>query len=101
MRAGQMVGGDVPVAVSGGGHIGLLAEMMVGRKVILQIDKAERAPCEEILHVENLRVMDDRKHMTVDGVSLLVRAGEILGVAGVQGNGPDRIDRGADRSAAT
>src|SRR5512136_1343505 len=72
MRAGQMVGSVRPKEATSE----KLAEMMVGRAVILVVDKAEAHPAEEILRVENLRVMDDRKHMVVDGVSLAVRAGE-------------------------
>ncbi len=83
MRAGQMVGTVDPAEATRE----LLAEMMVGRKVILQIDKADAKPGDPVLKVEGLQVMDERRHMAVEDVSFDVRAGEILGIAGVQGNG--------------
>ena len=68
-----------------------LAEMMVGRPVDLMVHKEKATPGEVVLSVEQLVVLDDRDHRTVDGVSFQVRAGEIVGVAGVQGNGQTEL----------
>lgn len=87
MRAGQMVGSVKPAEATRE----LLAEMMVGRKVILQIDKPEAHPGDPVLQVDHLSVLDERQHMAVDDVTFSVCAGEILGVAGVQGNGQTEL----------
>jgi ABC-type uncharacterized transport system ATPase subunit len=68
-----------------------LARLMVGREVLLRVDKAEAHPAEPLLEVEDLRVLDDRGLEAVRGVSFSVRAGEILGVAGVDGNGQTEL----------
>ncbi len=83
MRGGKMIGTVTPKEATSE----MLAEMMVGRKVILQIAKSEAHAGDTVLQVENLQVLDDRKAMTVNDVSFEVREGEILGIAGVQGNG--------------
>ena len=68
-----------------------LAEMMVGRPVILKVNKAPARPGERRLVVEDLVVRDDTGRAVVDGVSFDVRAGEIVGIAGVQGNGQTEL----------
>ena len=68
-----------------------LAEMMVGRKVLLRIDKAAARPGKPVLEIENLHVFDEKGVERVKGISLTVRAGEILGIAGVAGNGQSEM----------
>ncbi|MFQ5575544.1 MAG: ABC transporter ATP-binding protein [Anaerolineae bacterium] len=68
-----------------------LAELMVGRAVELTVRKAEAKPQQPVLTVSSLVVKDDRENVTVRGVSFVLRAGEVLGVAGVQGNGQTEL----------
>jgi len=68
-----------------------LASMMVGREVILTVDKKTAKPGEVVLDVANLHVMDDRHLQAVNGVNFQVKEGEILGIAGVQGNGQKEL----------
>ncbi len=68
-----------------------LAELMVGRKVLLQVTKAPAQPGGTILEVRDLNVTDDKGVHRVKGVSFDVRAGEILGIAGVAGNGQSEL----------
>jgi ABC-type uncharacterized transport system ATPase subunit len=68
-----------------------LARMMVGREVLLRVDKTEAHPAEPLLQVENLHVIDDRGLEMVRDVSFEVRAGEIVGLAGVDANGQSEL----------
>ncbi len=87
MRRGKVVGTTTPRESSEA----LLAEMMVGRSVNLVVAKTLAAPTDSVLQLHELRVIDDRNILTVDGVSLDVHAGEILAIAGVQGNGQTEL----------
>ncbi len=65
----------------------LIAELMVGKPVLLTVEKAEREPGPPVIEVSNLTVADERGVPVLDHVSLTVHAGEIYGIAGVEGNG--------------
>ncbi len=68
-----------------------LAELMVGRKVLLEVEKRPANPGRVVLRVEDLRVRDEHKVERLKGVSFDIRAGEILGIAGVAGNGQSEL----------
>ncbi|MEI8104782.1 MAG: ABC transporter ATP-binding protein [Actinomycetes bacterium] len=68
-----------------------LARAMVGREVLLRVDKSLAVPGDVLLRVDSLRVRDDRGIEKVRGLSFEVRAGEIVGIAGVDGNGQTEL----------
>jgi simple sugar transport system ATP-binding protein len=82
IRRGKVIGTAPPEAPEAE-----LAEMMVGRAVRLVVDKEPPKPGPAMLEVRNVTVVDDRGHRVVKDVSFDARGGEVLGIAGVQGNG--------------
>jgi ABC-type uncharacterized transport system ATPase subunit len=87
LRRGRVTGEALPAEADQE----ILAEMMVGREVNLVVEKADKVPGEVVLTVENLTAVDKAQNIMVDEVSLTVREGEILGIAGVQGNGQTEL----------
>ena len=69
----------------------ILASMMVGRDVVLEVDKGPAHPQDVVLEVNNLQAVDDNKTKVLNDVSFKVRAGEIVGIAGVAGNGQSEL----------
>jgi ABC-type uncharacterized transport system ATPase subunit len=87
IRRGKVVGSRKPAET----NKDELAELMVGRAVSLRVDRGQSHPGEVALDVVGLRALDDRRHEILRGVDLSVRAGEIVGIAGVGGNGQDEL----------
>ena len=87
MRQGTMVATRVTKETT----VGELAELMVGRRVLLRVEKGQSEAGAVKLSVKNLTVMDSRGVTMVDDVSFDVRGGEIVGIAGVAGNGQSEL----------
>jgi simple sugar transport system ATP-binding protein len=87
MRRGEMTA-TVKTAETSPEH---LAELMVGRKVLLRVDKAPATPGKVVLDIKNLHVTDEAGVERLKGIDLQVRAGEIVGIAGVAGNGQSEL----------
>jgi ABC-type uncharacterized transport system ATPase subunit len=86
LRRGKVVGERPPSATADE-----LASLMVGRNVQLRVDKKPATPGEVVLRVADLTVLGEGGSRPVDRLSFDVRAGEILGIAGVQGNGQTEL----------
>jgi ABC-type uncharacterized transport system ATPase subunit len=89
IRGGKVVGSTTPQESS----LNDLASMMVGRDVNLEVEKTESTPGDVILEVENLKVLDPLGAVAVNDMSFKVHEGEVLGIAGVQGNGQTELVR--------
>ena len=90
MRRGEVVGTTTPHETDEQ----RLAAMMVGREVLLRVEKGPAKPADVVLDVKDLNIFDDQGHHVVRDVSFQVHAGEILGIAGVQGNGQTELAEG-------
>jgi len=87
IRRGRVIGSRRPAET----NAEELAELMVGRAVLLRVDRGESHPGDVKLKVEGMHVPDDHGSEVVRGVDLEIRGGEILGIAGVAGNGQDEL----------
>jgi len=68
-----------------------LAEMMIGKRIAFAIDKSIQNPGKKVLNVKNIKVLGDRGRLKVNDISFSLRQREILGIAGVSGNGQEEL----------
>ncbi len=87
MRRGQMVA-NVKTSETSKGE---LAELMVGRKIRMDLDKTPADPKETLIEIKHLGLIDSQKIKRLDDISFEVRSGEIVGIAGVSGNGQSEL----------
>jgi simple sugar transport system ATP-binding protein len=87
MRRGELVATRETAKTS----VEELAELMVGRRVLLRVSKGKAKPGRTVLSVENVTLIDHQGVVRLDNVSFTVRAGEIVGIAGVSGNGQSEL----------
>lgn len=87
MRGGRVVGNADPATASPE----QLAAMMVGRSVDLVVEKSEGRAGDVVLHMDSVTMVDDYGRPLLDDITMEVRAGEIVGVAGIQGNGQTEL----------
>ena len=87
MRDGKVVG-EVKTSETNAAE---LARLMVGREVLLRVEKPDAKPAAPVLHLKNLSIAGRDGAKRIDGVTFEIRAGEIVGIAGVEGNGQTEL----------
>jgi len=88
LRKGKLSAGGLPMA---GMTKTELAKLMVGREIIFTVEKQAHESGDVVLHLENVYAENDKGLQALKGISLEVRSGEVLGIAGVSGNGQSEL----------